>query len=67
MEPARQDPERHPGAGSKRNPAPRREWDDPQADHGPRTRRVEEPPALAIVAAPVVGLLIWGGLIALVF
>lgn len=71
MEPARQDPdgdfERYPGAATKRNPAPRHAWDDTRVGHGPRTRRVEAPPALAMVAAPVVGLMIWGGLVAIVF
>ena len=65
MEPARQNPERPTGTGPKRN-APRREWDNPEAGHGQKTRRVEEPPSLALLAAPVVGLLIWGGLIALI-
>lgn len=35
--------------------------------HESRLRRIEEPPAMAVMLAPVIGLLLWVGLFKLVF
>ncbi len=59
MQPARHDPDRHPRIGpdrARRGRAPL----DAQADTAPAPRPVEQPPALVMLLAPVVGLVIWG-------
>jgi len=60
MTAARPKPEPERAAG----PDPDAPGKDDRAPAAPR--RVDEPPALIVVLAPVIGLLLWVGLIALV-